>query len=105
MAHGGHGMPAGGDMANGLGMITRGPALSQEHGPHMGRGLGEQTGNDRAARNGPMIGARELDPRYQVPGYPQDMMDMHGYRLRWLEYDRVNSREFVFDDIDGQAWG
>ena len=76
--HKGHGMPTGGDMANGLGMITRGPALSQEHGPHMGRGMGEQTGSEREVRNGPKIGARETDPGYRVPGYPQDMMDMHG---------------------------
>lgn len=92
MAHGGHGMPAGGDMANGLGMITRGPALSQEHGPHMGRGLGEQTGNDRAARNGPMIGARDLDPRYLVPGYPQDMMDMHGMHTE-ADLKKINKPE------------
>src|SRR5262245_40520231 len=76
--HGGHGMPAGGDMANGLGMMTRGAALSPEHGPHLGRGLGEQTGNEREVRNGPTIGSRDKDPRYRVPGYPQDMMDMHG---------------------------
>lgn len=78
---GGHqmkGMPAGGDMANGLGMITRGPALSEEHGPHLGRGTGEQTGTGRAVANRQVIGRRETDPRYGVPGYPQDMMDMHG---------------------------
>src|SRR5206468_7057846 len=46
--HEGHGMSAGGDMSNSLGMITRGPALAAEHGPHLGRGLGEQTGNERA---------------------------------------------------------
>jgi manganese oxidase len=67
------GMPAGGDMANGLGMITRGPALSDEHGAHLGRGLGEQTGNEREVRNGPHAGHVS-----RVPGFPQDMMDMHG---------------------------
>ena len=45
--------PAGGDMSNSLGMITRGPALSDEHGAHMGRGMGEQTGSEREVRNGP----------------------------------------------------
>jgi manganese oxidase len=75
---GGHtrkGPPAGGDMSNSLGMITRGPALADEHGPHLGRGMGEQTANEREFRNGPV---RAVDPRYRVPGYPQDMMDMHG---------------------------
>ena len=76
--HMGKGMPAGGDMSNSLGMLTRGPALSEEHGPHLGRGLGEQTGYEREVRNGPPLGRRELDPGYRVPGYPQDMMDMHG---------------------------
>ncbi len=76
--HKGKGMPAGGDMANGLGMIARGPALSREHGPHLGRGTGEQTGNEREMANGQMIGRREKDAGYRVPGYPQDMMDMHG---------------------------
>ncbi|HET6573370.1 MAG TPA: copper oxidase [Fimbriiglobus sp.] len=74
----GHGMPAGGDMANSMGMITRGPALSPEHGPHLGRGTGEQTGTEREVRNGSPLGRRETDPGYRVPGYPQDMMDMHG---------------------------
>ena len=72
------GMPAGADMANSLGMITRGPALSEEHGTHLGRGMGELTGTEREVRNGPLGGRRESDPRYRVPGYPQDMMDMHG---------------------------
>ncbi len=77
------GMPAGNDMASGMGMIKRGPALAEEHGPSMGRGLGEQTGNDRAVRTGPQgghggHGGGGDDPGYRVPGYPQDMMDMHG---------------------------
>ncbi len=76
-SHTGMGMPAGGDMSNSLGMITRGPALAKEHGPHMGRGMGEQTGGDRSTRNGPLTGGNP-DPRFRVPGYPQDMMDMMG---------------------------
>lgn len=55
---GGHtrmGMPAGLGMDNSMGMLVRGPALSEEHGPALGRGLGEQTGNDRTARNGPAM--------------------------------------------------
>lgn len=76
--HSDKGMPAGGDMANGMGMITKGPSLSREHGPHLGRGMGEQTGSERELRNGPTIGALKKDPGYKVPGYPQDMMSMHG---------------------------
>jgi FtsP/CotA-like multicopper oxidase with cupredoxin domain len=104
MAHMGHGMPAGGDMANSLGMITRGPALAEEHGAHLGRGMGEQTGREREVRHalrpgdqhsghsqrrpsagqqhGPHGGQGSMQHPGEiarlVPGYPQDMMDMHG---------------------------
>lgn len=69
-------MPAGRGMQNSLGMIQlgRGESPLREIGSSLGRGMGEQTSNDRAVGNGP----RELDKRYRVPGYPQDMMDMHG---------------------------
>ena len=77
-SHSGHAMPAGGDMSNSLGMLTRGPALSQEHGPHLGRGTGEQTGTERSTRNGPAAHAEHAKSGLLVPGYPQDMMDMHG---------------------------
>jgi hypothetical protein len=98
--------PAGGDMSNSLGMITRGPALSEEHGPHLGRGMGEQTAAEREVRNGFRPTSSQLNhaqhgqppsqggphaghgamPGMQrpggmaapVPGYPQDMMDMMG---------------------------
>jgi hypothetical protein len=77
MAHMGHGgMPAGNDMAAGMGMNMRGPALSPENGPSLGRGMGELTGGERAVGTGPRD--RRDDLRYKVPGYPQDMMDMHG---------------------------
>lgn len=94
-------VPAGGDMANSLGMITRGPALADEHGAHLGRGTGEQTSPEREVRNGLRPGQMQehaghgrqnshgdhgsmQDMKHseqraaQVPGYPQDMMDMHG---------------------------
>ena len=51
-AHNRKGTPAGLGMAGSMGMLGRGPALSEDYGPALGRGLGEQTGNDRAARNG-----------------------------------------------------
>ncbi len=79
---GGHtmgGMPAGNSMNSGLGMITRGPALSNELGPSIGRGMGEQTANDRTVRNGPQgDGSHSEHVIRLVPGFPQDMMDMHG---------------------------
>lgn len=87
-------IPAGGDMSNSLGMITRGPALADEHGTQFGRGMGEQTGREREVRNGPMpqvpqtnqhqghgAGTQtetERQSASHVPGYPQDMMDMMG---------------------------
>lgn len=100
-------LQAGGDMSNSLGMITRGPALTDEHGPQLGRGTGEQTGRDREIRNGatpqdvhsahsrhetplespqdqhtehgdPPVMPDQRQSKSKVPGYPQDMMDMMG---------------------------
>jgi FtsP/CotA-like multicopper oxidase with cupredoxin domain len=78
---GGHsmkGMPAGGSMATGMGMLTNGPALSREFGPSLGRGTGEQTGPDRAVPNGRMSGMGS-GGRSLVPGFPQDMFGMNEY--------------------------
>lgn len=88
---GGHqmqGMPAGLSMAAGMGMAQQGPALSEDNGPSMGRGLGPMTGSDRATATG-LHEVRRIDPRYRVPGYPQDMMDMHGM-LSPAEVAKVN---------------
>jgi FtsP/CotA-like multicopper oxidase with cupredoxin domain len=86
------GSPAGGDMATGMGMLTRGQALSEENGAQLGRGTGEQTGGERAVGNGPRrmeqpAGGKDEhaghaghgDAGARVPGYPQDMMDMQMY--------------------------
>lgn len=96
-------MPAGGDMSNSLGMIIEGPALDEAHGPHLGRGLGEQTGNEREVRNGVQPGKFVQHDQHQhespdhpsggqheghagqrpgempdpTPGFPQDMLGMN----------------------------
>ncbi|MCE9525607.1 MAG: multicopper oxidase domain-containing protein, partial [Planctomycetales bacterium] len=58
------GMTSGGSMATGMGMITRGPALSPEFGASLGRGTGEQTGSDRAVGNGPQMDPKmKMDPK------------------------------------------
>jgi hypothetical protein len=94
---GGHtrlGLQAGGSMGTGMGMLTRGPALSEENGAQLGRGTGEQTGSERAVSNGPRPGTntdmkgmdmkgmdmKGMDMKDKlVPGYPQDMMGMEMY--------------------------
>jgi FtsP/CotA-like multicopper oxidase with cupredoxin domain len=79
--HAGMRTPGSRDMANSLGMLTlgRGGPFTGELGPtSQGRGTGEQTSDERAVRNGNGMGGRAKDPGYKVPGYPQDMMDMHG---------------------------
>jgi FtsP/CotA-like multicopper oxidase with cupredoxin domain len=82
---GGHtrrGMQAGGSMATGMGMITQGPALSEDFGARLGRGTGEQTSPERAVGNG-MTGGQEHAGHggagKKVPGYPQDMSEMVSY--------------------------
>ncbi|HJT77383.1 MAG TPA: copper oxidase, partial [Gemmataceae bacterium] len=74
-------MPGSRDMANSMGMLSlgRGTPFTEDLGPTpTGRGTGEQTTDERAMRNGPGMGRGEKDPGYEVPGYPQDMMDMMG---------------------------
>src|SRR5262249_34355244 len=86
---GGHtrgGMPAGTNAQSGMGMTQGGPALSRENGPSLGGGMGEQTSNKRAVRTGPGAAGPATGRRGEhgaaqgkrVPGFPADMMDMHG---------------------------
>jgi FtsP/CotA-like multicopper oxidase with cupredoxin domain len=82
------GLPAGSNAQTGMGMTQGGSALSRENGPSMGRAMGELTGNERAVRTdqgGDKPGGHEgheghhmPKPGERVPGFPQDMMDMHG---------------------------
>lgn len=87
LSHTDRGLPAGLEMQPSLGMLTRGPALSEAHGPALGRGLGEQTSPERAVRNGGFAGMPAQEghaghgvangkSKQKVPGYPQDMMGM-----------------------------
>ncbi len=76
------GMPAGNNAQSGMGMTQGGPALARENGPSLGRGMGEQQSNERAVRTGPGAAGSHAGhgaPGGQrVPGFPADMMDMHG---------------------------
>lgn len=95
---GGHtvkGMQAGGSMATGMGMITRGPALSDEFGAQLGRGTGEQTGTERAVANGMRMNGGPNEGGHAghggmsgrtVPGFPQDMFGM-------VEFSEVELRK------------
>jgi FtsP/CotA-like multicopper oxidase with cupredoxin domain len=88
---GGHtvkGMKAGKDMATSMGMIQKGPALSEDFGPALGRGTGEQTLIDRAVGNGmKMDSGKGKEGEHaghgnmgkKVPGFPQDMFGMIEY--------------------------
>jgi FtsP/CotA-like multicopper oxidase with cupredoxin domain len=87
------GMPAGANAQAGMGMTQGGPALSKENGPSIGRGMGENTSNERAVMTGMMkmndqgdhkgheghdmhnMPGMEMSGK-SVPGYPADMMDM-----------------------------
>jgi FtsP/CotA-like multicopper oxidase with cupredoxin domain len=81
------GMKAGGSMATGMGMLNGGPALSDEFGPRLGRGTGEQTSPERAVGNGMKMDngkgqgghAGHGGSAKKVPGFPQDMFGMVEY--------------------------
>jgi manganese oxidase len=85
------GMPAGSNAQSGMGMTQGGAALSKENGASMGRGMGENTSNERAVMTGMkdmkdmpgmkgMAGMKDMPGMdmsgKSVPGYPADMMDM-----------------------------
>jgi len=75
MAHAGHGLQTGKGMEEGMGIVRRGGALSEELGPGLGRGLGLAADADRQVSNliGPQLSAEQ---KKRVPGYPQDDMMM-----------------------------
>lgn len=92
--HGDSGMPAGLNMQNSLGMLQlgRGESMLRELGPSLGRGLGEQTSNEREVRNGPDHASHAAHESRRVPGFPQDMMDMHGMYSE-ADLKRINKTE------------
>ena len=98
---GGVNLPAALDQGPGQGQIDRGPALSEENGPSLGRGLGGGTNPDHATRTGMAIGGmngpggRYGDPRWGVPGYPQDMMDMKEMEWSKEELAEIKGRAAV----------
>jgi FtsP/CotA-like multicopper oxidase with cupredoxin domain len=96
---GGHtrgGMPAGNNANAGMGMIQGGPALARENGASIGRGMGEQTSNERAVRTGPpemgQHAGHGTPAGSRVPGFPADMMDMMGM-FSEAEVQRLNKLE------------
>jgi hypothetical protein len=46
-------------------------------------------GSERELRNGALAARCTADPGYRVPGYPQDMMDMHGMHTD-ADLQRIN---------------
>ena len=100
VSHGGHGLQTGGGMPEGMGMLRKGDALSEDFGPALGRGLGLSADRDRATSNLVAVGAADQhqghvmakpgdpmemypkdDPeKKKIPGYPQDM---------WMEMDGI----------------
>src|SRR5215468_5126606 len=68
-AHAGHGIQTGREMEEGMGIVTKGGALSDDSGPSLGRATGvplEQRVSNAVSQEKPATQKR-------VPGYPQDM--------------------------------
>lgn len=116
---GGHtvgGMPAGGSMATGMGMLTRGTALNPELGGVLGRGTGENTGPDRALGTGPMMAGQpamkgmdmkgmDMKDGMSVPGFPQEMSGMVNYSAselkKLMKTETRGMRNGWFSDVEG----
>ncbi len=84
MAHAGHGVRTGGGMEEGMGMIRRGSALSEDLAPKFGRGMGmaaEERSISHAVPPRALVmqgghtghGSSESGAKKRVPGFPQDM--------------------------------
>ena len=65
--HGGSGMHTGGSMTDGMGMLKKGDALSEEFGPSLGRGLGLSADRERATSNLVSAGAAEIGSQPPKP--------------------------------------
>jgi len=87
-------LPAALDAAPAIGQPNSGPALSGAFGPSLGRALGPGTSPEHVTRNGMMLGGmgdRYHDPRWNVPGWPQDMAEMN--ETAWgQELPKITSR-------------
>lgn len=73
----GHGMDTGGGMQEGMGIILRGNALSDDLGPSLGRGLGVSADRERLTSNavGPALVAQAPtghEGHVSAPGQPED---------------------------------
>lgn len=65
VSHGGHGLHTGGSMTDGMGMLKKGDALSEEFGPALGRGLGMSADRDRATSH--LVSNGAVQPANQTP--------------------------------------
>jgi FtsP/CotA-like multicopper oxidase with cupredoxin domain len=103
MTHGSMGSPTGLGMQEGMGIVRKGNALSEELGPGLGRGLGTAADRERMTSNS--VGPIENHDQHEmheagqpqtkmVPGYPQDMWmpmddmvadkpEVYGLRPNW----------------------
>jgi FtsP/CotA-like multicopper oxidase with cupredoxin domain len=74
------GMPMGMGMEEGMGMIRKGNALSDDNGPSLGRGMGVGSTNEQRLANGQQSGKEAMEHNEpelpqtanSVPGFPQD---------------------------------
>lgn len=93
------GLPPGLEMRPAIGQPDHGPALGEQFGPSLGRDLGPQTNPDQVERNGPPVGGGRhggidyYDPRWRVPGFPQDMMDMKAMQYSEEELEKIRRPE------------
>jgi FtsP/CotA-like multicopper oxidase with cupredoxin domain len=92
-------LPAGTEAGPYEGQIDTGPALSPDLGPAIGHGLGPGTNPDHATRTGRPLGGpndRHRDPRWDVPGWPLDMMDMKEMEWSAEELAEIKGRRETF---------
>jgi hypothetical protein len=70
-----NGMPAGLDMERGMGMLRQGSAISEEHGPSLGRGLGVGSTAEQTMSNSPLKAGNPMQHQ-EMPGMQRQGMQM-----------------------------
>ena len=78
MTRGSNGMPAGVGMEEGMGIMRQGPALAEDKGPSLGRGMGVGATLDERTSNGLLSESQSVQPtpgtqREKMPGMQHQM--------------------------------
>jgi hypothetical protein len=96
MTRGSNGMPAGAGMEEGMGIMRQGPAMSEDKGPSLGRGMGVGATLDERTSNGPLSESQSMQ---SMPGVQHENMPgmQHGQMQPYIAPDANSTPGFPQD--------